>query len=195
MTVLVDSVLLGGSPALRSANPCRRMTRYGRPAVMIKQIEREMRARRVAPLVIVGVGYNSLWQRHRRNFAFHARRFDTEARRLLATLRRQGAKQFVWVTLRRPTPASTPPRGRGELGRYSWYFGYVNERLHRLARRRDDVVLADWAQASKTPYDTYDSIHVNPRGAARMARVINGAIRREAERQTRRVGVFASGIA
>lgn len=193
MTVLVDSVLLGGSPALRDANPCRRMERVGRPALMIKVADAELRRRhrRVAPLVVLGVGYNSLWQRHRRNYDFHAARFDREARRLLATLRRLGARQFVWVTLRQPRPRTTPPRGRGELGRYSWYFPYVNERLRALARRRDDVVLADWAAASQSPNHTYDSIHVNPTGARVLARTINRAIDREARRQSRRSGVFA----
>ena len=66
------------------------------------------------------------------------------------------------MTLRQPTPRTVPPHAVGELGQYSWYFPYVNERLRRLDRRRDDLVLADWARASDRPGLTYDTIHLNP---------------------------------
>ncbi|MDX6714113.1 MAG: hypothetical protein QOH30_671, partial [Baekduia sp.] len=131
-------------------------------------------------------GYNSLWERHRRRHRHWSRRFDGEAKRLLRPLRRRGARPFVWVTLREPTGRTVPPTGRAELGRYSWYFPYVNRRLRRLDRRRDDLVLADWARTSRRPGVTYDSIHVNRTGARIMARTIRRAIRREGGRQARR---------
>ena len=184
-TVLVDSVLLGGFPALRSGRPCWRVVRYGRPALMIKIADQELRQRglRVAPLVIVGLGYNSLWERHRRRHAYWAARFDGEAKGLLRTLHRLGARQIVWVTLREPTARTVPPAARAELGQYSWYFPYVNGRLRYLDRRRDDLVLANWKAASDRPGLTYDSIHLNPTGAALMARTIWRAVSDEASRQ------------
>lgn len=188
MTVLVDSVMLGGVPALKATMPCWRVAARGRPALMLRSAERELRAQRprVAPLVVVALGYNSLWERRRRRHAHWAARFDGESRALLATLRRLGAEQFVWVTLREPRPADVSPRSRGELGRYSWYFPYVNERLRALDRRRADLVLADWEAVSHRQGLTYDSIHLNPRGGRLMARTIRQAVRAEAERQRRK---------
>ena len=184
-TVLVDSVLLGGVRALRSRRRCWRVGIIGRPALMVRIAEQELRQRgqRVARLVVVGLGYNSLWERGRRRYGLWARRFDGEARRLLRTLRALGARQVVWVTLREPTPQTVPPQARGELGQYSWYFPYVNERLRRLDRRRDDLVLADWARASARPGLTYDSIHLNATGASLMARTIWEAVSRAARHQ------------
>jgi hypothetical protein len=177
-------VLLSGLPALRARRPCWRIATYGRPALMVGAAERELRRRsHVARLVVVGLAYNSLWERGRRRYRFWARRFDGEARRLLRTLHRLGARQIVWVTLREPTRRTVPPRAQGELGQYSWYFPDVNERLRRLDRRRDDLVLADWARASDRPGLTYDSIHLNSSGGALMARTIWRTVSREARRQ------------
>jgi hypothetical protein len=177
MTVLVDSVLLSGKDKLHPVMPCWRKSLRGRPALMVRFAERELRtgARRVAPLVVIGLGYNSLWERGRRNFSTWAARFDREALRLLATLRRRGARQFIWVTLREPTARTVPPYARSELSLYSWYFPWVNERLHQLDERRDDLVLADWAAVSRRPGLTYDTIHLNERGALLMARTIKRA--------------------
>jgi hypothetical protein len=104
MLVMVDSVLLGGAPALKSAMPCWHITIRGRPALMIRIANQELRAQhpRVPKLVVVALGYNSLWEHGRKRYAFWSRRFDHEALALLATLRRLGARQFVWVTLRQP---------------------------------------------------------------------------------------------
>ncbi len=184
-TVLVDSVLLGGVSALRSRRPCWRIRMQGRPALMIRIAAAELRGRGlpVARLVVVGLGYNSLWERGRRRYRLWAQRFDSEARTLLATLRRLGARQVVWVTLREPTQRTVPPHARDELGQYSWYFPYVNERLRRLDRRRDDLALADWAKASDRPGLTYDTIHLNAKGAALMAKTIWKTVSRETRRQ------------
>ena len=177
VTILVDSVLLGGVPELRRALPGRRASVVGRPAIMIPAAEREIRGGgRVAPLAIVGVGYNSLWERGRRNYRGWAERFDREARGLVRALRARGARQIVWVTLREAGRAVIPSRALWQYDAYSWYFPYVNERLRRLDRARDDVVLADWARVSKRVGVTYDAIHLNPRGARLMARTIRAAI-------------------
>ena len=52
-------------------------------------------------------------------------------------------------------------------------------------RTRDDLVLARWDLVSDTRGLTYDAIHLNPDGAALMARTIEQAIRDEAELLTR----------
>lgn len=185
VTVIADSVLQSGETGLRNVMSCRRIGVRGRPALMLRIAEREFRAsgQRVAPLVVVGLGYNSLWGRDRQRYGYWAARFDGEARRLLQTLRRLGARQIVWVTLREPRAEFLSSAGREELHRYSWYFPYVNERLRALDRDRDDVVLADWAAVSNRRGLTYDSIHLTSTGAVLMARTIRAAINAEADRQ------------
>jgi hypothetical protein len=186
-TVLVDSVLLGGTVALRERFRAWRVEIVGEPAVMLPAMEERIaaRSRPVARLVVIGIGYNSLWERGRRNYARWARKFDSEAKALLATLWRQGARQFVWVTLREARRAVIPPDSLDQHGRYAWYFPYVNERLRRLDRRRDDLVLAPWDEVSDRRGLTYDAIHLNPEGAALMARTIQQAIQAEGRRQTK----------
>ena len=182
MTVLHDSVLLSGQSALRRGFPCWRVNLLGRPALMLRDAEREIRmsGRRVAPLVVIGIGYNSLWERDRVNHRRWAERFDGDAFRLLSTLRRAGAEQFVWVTLRRANRATTEPRSWGDLRLYSWYFPYVNDRLRRLDAMRSRLVLAEWARAGARRDVTYDSIHLNARGGRLMQRLIETTIYEEA---------------
>lgn len=141
--------------------------------------------RKAAPLVVVGVGYNSMWERDRRNYDTWAARFDAEADRLVQTLRRLGALQVVWVTVREPKARFLTAAGRGELHLYSWYFPYVNERLRVLDRRRDDVVFADWAAVSNRPGLTYDSIQLTDKGGVLLARTIRRAIDAATRRQAR----------
>ena len=74
---------------------------------------------------------------------------------LVRTLRRLGARQIVWVTLRELKPGLVPPGGGDQFARYAWYFPYVNNRLRRLDRRRRDVVLAKWHNAADRPGITY----------------------------------------
>jgi hypothetical protein len=185
VTVIVDSVLLSGKPKLRQVMSCRRFDFRGRPALMVGIAERELRAahRRVAPLVVVGVGYNSLWEHDRRNYDTWAARFDREANQLVDTLRQLGALQVVWVTVREPKARFLTPAGRHELHLYSWYFPYINERLRALDARRDDVALADWTAVSDRPGLTYDSIHLTAKGGVLMARTVRRAINDEARRQ------------
>jgi hypothetical protein len=189
-TLLVDSVLLSAYPGVRKAMPCWHIAKRGRPALMIRIAEGELRAagRRVSPIVVVGLGYNSLWERDRRNYGRWAARFDAEATELIATLKRLGARQIVWVKLREPNARTVPAGARGELGRYSWYFPYVNARLKRIARARRDVVLANWTKAADRPGVTYDSIHCNSRGALLMGRTIKRTIDVEARHQAQAAG-------
>jgi hypothetical protein len=182
LTVLTDSVLLGGTPALRTARPCWHVSAAGRPYLGIKEAPRELGKKRVAPVAVIGLGYNSSWERRRAHYKFWAKHFDRDADGLLRTLRRRGARQFVWLTVRQPTRRITPRKSWGQIGRL-WYLRYVNERLRRLDRRRKDLVLADWNTASNRPGLTYDSLHVKPKGAKLMARTIRTTIRDEARRQ------------
>lgn len=185
VTVLLDSVLLSGLPELRSVMACRRLRARGRPALMVRIAAHRLRASgaHVSQLTVVGLGYNSLWQRNRQRYGYWARRFDREAARLVRVLRARGARQIVWVTVREPRAQDLTATGRAELGRYAWYFPYVNERLRVLDRRRGDVVLADWAAVSNRPGLTYDSIHLTRKGGILMGRTIKAAIEAEAERQ------------
>jgi hypothetical protein len=183
--VLVDSVLLGGKLALREAFPRWKLRFVGEPAIMLPAMEERIAAKeRVARLVVLGIGYNSIWERRRRNYGTWARKFDGEAKELLATLRQKGARQFVWVTLRDARRSVIPASAHWQYDRYAWYFPYVNERLRRLDRTRDDLVLARWDEVSDRRGLTYDAIHLNPEGAALMAGTIKQTIRAEAERQT-----------
>ena len=181
MTVLTDSVLLGAAPTLRAARPCWRVGTYGRPFLGIDKAAAEL-PRRVKPLVVIGLGYNSNWERRRAHYAFWAKHFDADTNRLLRTVRRRGAKQVIWLTAREPQKRFVPRKAWEELGRL-WYLRYVNERLRRIDRQSDDVALADWNSASKRGGLTYDALHVNPRGAKLMVRTIRSAITAEARRQ------------
>src|SRR3954454_16786312 len=95
MTVLNDSVLLSGESALRRGMPCWHIRLIGRPALMLPAADQEIRSRNMhlAPLVVVGIGYNTLWQRHGYRHAYWAGRFDREANHLLHTLFTHGAQQ------------------------------------------------------------------------------------------------------
>jgi hypothetical protein len=184
--VLVDSVLLGGVAALKDALPRWKAQVVGEPAIMLPAMEERMAAReRVPRLIVLGIGYNSIWERRRSNYSTWARKFDGEAEDLLATLRRKGARQFIWVTLRDARRSVIPSSALWQYDRYAWYFPYVNERLLRLDRKRGDLVLARWNLVSDKRGLTYDAIHLDPDGAAVMARTIEQAIRDEAELQTR----------
>ena len=175
MTVLADSVLLGGIDALKRTMPCWRMRHSGRSMINVVQTRQEL-PRRVAPVVVIGLGYNTYWDLDRRLYAHWAKKFDRDALQLLRALRRRGARQFVWITARVTNRRNTPQKYWYELRRWS-YFPYINERLRPLDRRVDDMVLADWNRVSgRMLSPTYDGIHLNRFGARLMARTIRDAI-------------------
>ncbi len=184
-SLLVDSVLLGGVQSVKGNLRGWHVDVLGRAAVMVPKLEEEIRlaGTRIAPLAIVGVGYNSLWERDRKNYRHWAEEFDRNTTRLVGTLRRQGAEQIVWVTLRNSRRSVVPSSARWQFDKYSWYFPYVNERLRLLDKRNADVVLADWASVSNRPGITYDAIHLDPDGQALMARTIRRSIEEEGSRQ------------
>jgi hypothetical protein len=176
--VLSDSVLLSGKDALPAAFPGWTITVDGRPALMVKKAVEELQAKNqpVDPVVVVALGYNSLWEKNGRNKDKWAQKFDDEADALLSTLTGLGAKKIVWVLLREPTKDTVPAKAVKELPQYSWYFPWVNERLRALQERHPEVALADWTTASNQNGITYDSIHLNPNGAKLMSDVIAKAV-------------------
>jgi lysophospholipase L1-like esterase len=176
--VLSDSVVLSGKAAIPARFPDWRVEIDGKPALMLKAANERLQARGkpVGSVAVMAIGYNSLWEKNRRNYDRWAEQFDKEADRLLETLASLGAKKVVWVTLREPTPETVPAKAVKELSQYSWYFPYVNERLHALAERHPEVALADWTAVSNQNGITYDSIHLNDTGAKLMADTIAQAV-------------------
>ena len=179
VTVLGDSVLLGAERALKEEFGATGLdVEYrARPALMIHQARAELQqsGTRVGRVVIVGLGYNSLWERDRRNYEAYAEQFDREADELVTTLRELGARRIVWVTLREPSPEVVPALGGEQLRRYAWFFPYANERIRELPARHPDVVLADWAAVSNEMGLTYDAFHLTAAGIERMLTVLRRA--------------------
>lgn len=190
-TVLTDSVLYLAHKDLKRAMPGWTLVRRGYVSLTIPGAEAAIRrsGKPVAPLVVVGLGYNSNWQPRRRNYRFWASRFDRDARNLVRTLRRHGASQIVWVNLRQANRRNTPRVWWGYLIEYAWYFPYVNERLDLLDRRDDGLVVADWRRAGRPGGLTHDAIHLNRRGTRLMARTIDRAVAAEARRQACRANM------
>jgi peptidoglycan/LPS O-acetylase OafA/YrhL len=179
VTVLADSVLLGVEDALveELEEDGWHVDFRGEPALMVHQSNNDLEAGGgpVGETVVIGLGHNTLWERDRVRFDEWAEKFDEEADELLATLRQQGAKRFIWVTLREPEESVIPPEGLRQFQQFVWYFPYVNERLDELVTRHPDVVLADWAAVSNEAGLTYDAMHLTGSGIRRMIDTIRTA--------------------
>jgi hypothetical protein len=175
--VLSDSVVLDVRDELASRLPDWTITVEGDIGLTVDQAGQllERRTHRVAPTVIVAVGYNSIWERNRRNYDHWAAQFDAQADRIVAQLRSLGAREIVWVTVRELDEAIVPGGWKSQLPRYGFYFPYVNERLRALPQRNPDVRLADWSAASQQLGLTRDAIHVTPQGADLLVDVITAA--------------------
>ena len=179
MTIITDSVVLGARSYLPARLPGWSVQFQGFPALTLTTADNELRAARrpVGSVVVLALGYNSNWQRNRQMYDFFAKQFDTNADRLIDTVKSLGAKKIVWVNLRHATLANSPngPATVREVDEYSWYFGYVNERLNELVKRHPEVALANWETVSDRPGLTYDDIHLNPLGSNLMSEVIKAA--------------------
>ena len=179
MTIITDSVVLGARSYLPARVPGWKVEFAGFPALTLKTAETALRdgGRPVGAVVVLALGYNSNWQRDRQMYDFFANQFDTNADRLIDTVKSLGAKKIVWVNLRHATLENSPngPATVKEVNEYSWYFPYVNERLNELANRHPDVALANWEAVSDRPGLTYDYIHLNPLGSNLMTEVIKAA--------------------
>ena len=177
-TVLADSVLLSAQNSIvpRFEDAGWQVDYVGKPAIMLPAMEERIDAMpSVGSVVVVGVGYNSLWERDRAGYDRWAKKFDDEAESLVQALRDKGAKKIVWVTLRTVDEGNVPEGSRGQYEKYNWFFPYVNERLDALAERHPDIALADWAAVSNESELTYDSMHPNTEGSVLMANVIAAA--------------------
>ncbi|HWZ88950.1 MAG TPA: acyltransferase family protein, partial [Polyangiaceae bacterium] len=145
LTLLSDSVTLAVAKSLPAALPGWKVEVLGRPALMVKQVVPEfLNARSVGSVVVIGLGYNSLFEKDRKNFERWSAVWDRGAERLLADLKACGAKKLVWITLREPSPELVTDAGRDQYREYAWFFPYVNERIHALAARHPELAVADW---------------------------------------------------
>ncbi len=177
--IVADSVVLGAESAIRQGLSDWRIELDGRPALTLRAATEDIRERRqsLPAVVIVAVGYNSLWEKERKNFKRWAERFDKEAEILLAEVQKRGARKVVWVLLRELTLDLVPKGHKDEFER-SWYFPYVNERLKNLRERHPELVLADWATIGAQQGITYDFIHLNTKGGRLMLELLKSAIGR-----------------
>ncbi|MGZ4617284.1 MAG: hypothetical protein ACXV3F_00865 [Frankiaceae bacterium] len=178
VTLIVDSVGLGLKGYLPARMPGWKVDVRGFPALMLHVANRTLQADRrpVGSVAVIMIGYNSLWQQNRYRYDVWARKFDTEADQLVATVKSLGAKKIVWVTLRNSNQSNSPPSSWWGLDKYAWYFGYVNERLHDLVRRHPEIALADWAAVSNKRGVTYDIIHLSQQGLPLMSEVVKEGI-------------------
>jgi peptidoglycan/LPS O-acetylase OafA/YrhL len=177
ITLLSDSVTLAVSKSLPLAFPGWKVEVLGRPALMVKQVVPEfLNARPVGSVVVIGLAYNSLFEKDRRNYRRWTEIWDRSAERLLADLKACGAKKLVWVTLREPSAELVTETGRDQYREYAWFFPYVNERIRALAARHPELALADWQAVSNVPDITKDLIHLNPAGVTLMTSTISLAV-------------------
>ncbi len=177
LTLLSDSVGLALSKALPAALPGWKVEVLGRPALMVKQVVPEfLNARGVGTVVVVALGYNSLFEKDRKNYERWSGIWDRSAERLVFELKACGAKKVVWLTLREPSAELVTDAGRDQYERYAWFFPYVNERIRALAARHPELALADWQAISNVPDITKDLIHLNPAGVALMTDTITRAV-------------------
>jgi hypothetical protein len=178
LTLYTDSVGLGAVTALREEMPGWRVKVMGRPALMLDDAADGLEASGdpVDKVVVVAMGYNSLWERHREDFDYWSNLFDHDAARLVRTIHAAGGRKIVWVTLRDAPPSAIPKDAMKQNSSFAWYFPYVNERLELLDRERSDVALADWSRIGDDPDVTYDAIHLDPDGAVVYARMVRRAV-------------------
>jgi peptidoglycan/LPS O-acetylase OafA/YrhL len=177
ITLLSDSVTLAVSKSLPLALPDWKVEVVGRPALMVKQVVPEfLNARPVGSVVVIGLAYNSLFERDRRHYQRWTEIWDRSAERLLVDLKACGAKKLVWVTLREPSADLVTEAGRDQYREYAWFFPYVNERIRALAARHPELALADWEAVSNVPDITKDLIHLNPAGVTLMTTTITRAV-------------------
>jgi hypothetical protein len=177
--VITDSVMLGAKSTFIRSLPDWQVTYAGRPALMIRKALPEVRQQSsLGPVAVVALGYNSLWEKDRKNFQRWSDLFDNTVEEMLATLKERGARKIVWVMLRELTPdiLSGSRASAMQYQKYAWYFPYANERLRAIKARHPEMALADWATAAHQTGLTYDAIHLNTRGAQLMTEVVKVAM-------------------
>jgi hypothetical protein len=144
---------------------------------MVKQVVPEfLNARAVGTVVVVALGYNSLFEKDHKNYERWTGLWDRGAEKLTSDLKACGAKKVIWITLREPAAELVGDAGRDQYERYAWFFPYVNERIRALAGRHPELAIADWQAVSNVPDITKDLIHLNPAGTALMTDTITRAV-------------------
>ena len=180
LVVITDSVLLGATPTLVKSLSDWRVTVVGRSALTIRDAVGALRQQpdATAPIIVVGLGHNSVWEKNRKNFASWSAAFDKSVEDLLALLGQRGAQKIVWLTLRECALELLPKTGDSlaQYREWCWWFPYANERLRAIKQQHRDMALADWTTVSRRPGVTYDSVHVNVQGAKLMTALIRVAI-------------------
>jgi lysophospholipase L1-like esterase len=192
---VTDSVLLGATPTLVKSLSDWQVTVVGRSAMMISNAMEALRRQpgAAAPVVVVGLGHNSVWEKDRRNFERWSATFDKSAEDMLALLRQRGAQKIVWLTVRECSLDVLPKNSgsRAQYREWCWWFPYVNERLRAIKEQHPDMALADWTKVARRPGVTYDSIHVNVQGAQLMTALIRAVIGIDAPPAA---GLFDDGV-
>jgi len=160
-----DSVGLGSAGAIQRALPDYQVTLDGIPALFVEQLESKFVRTQMATdpsvfgdIAVVAAGYNYPY--------WDPARFDRSVDSMIATLESTGAKHIIWVTLREVKPEYITASAWRGAQPYYWYFPTVNEHLRAALLRHPDLSLADWAAVADRTGLTYDSIHLNPTGAA-----------------------------
>jgi len=171
-----DSVGLGSAGAIQRAMPDYQVTLAGTPALFVEQLESKFVRTQQATdpsvfgdIAVVAAGYNYPY--------WDPGRFDRSIDSMIAALESTGAKHIIWVTLREVKPQYITAAAWRGAQPYYWYFPTVNEHLRAALLRHSDLSLADWAAVADQPGLTYDSIHLNPVGAALYSATIAEEVR------------------
>lgn len=180
LIVVTDSVLLGATPTLVKNLSDWRVTVVGKSALMIPIAVQTLRQQpgAAAPVAVVGLGHNSVWEKDRKNFARWSAQFDKSVEDMLTLLRQRGTRKIVWLTLRELTPDLLPGSEVSPMvyREWAWWFPYANERLRAIKPQHPDMALADWTRVARRSGVTYDGIHVNVPGAELMTALLRVAI-------------------
>jgi hypothetical protein len=187
LVVVTDSVLLGATPTLVKSLSDWRVSVVGKSSMMIPAAVEALRRQpgAAAPVVVVGLGHNSVWEKNRKNFERWSALFDKSVQDLLTLLRQRGTRKIVWLTLRELTPDLLPNSDVSSLEyresawvhrEWAWWFPYANERLRAIKQQNPDMALADWTTVARRPGVTDDGIHVNVPGAELMTALIRVVI-------------------
>jgi lysophospholipase L1-like esterase len=175
--MITDSVALGAKGALKKSFKGWKLTVDGHESMGVSEATRLVKGNKtLPPIVIIAVGYNSSWEKDRKNFERYTKQFDDQAEAMLKAVLARGAKKVVWVLLRDPMASPSGKKTHKYYEKKGFYFGYVNERLLALHERHPEVSIADWASASVDSSYTADGIHLTAVGAAVLAEVIKTSV-------------------
>lgn len=164
--VITDSVVLGAVPAIRSAFAGWQVDVVGRQGLFANDAAELAWASRAAigDEVVVAVGYNyPVW---------NPPLFDAWIDQMLGRLTAAGATRVHWVTLRSPVAGVDGIVSVWEQTGIALRYPEANAQLRAAMARWPQLSLADWATVGAGPGLTWDGIHLNPTGAAKMAALL-----------------------